>query len=58
MIKNNGCFKIINGREMCCVGSEEFVRYLNMTYKGIESEDAKILIEHSRYNPKLPKVDI
>ncbi len=52
--KESGCWKTENGELVCCVDTEDFIRWINIKYFNSENKNAYIVEQHTKYNPNYP----
>ena len=53
-LKDSGCWVKMNGEEVCCVGTADFLRWLNKNYYFCEGKESVLIEEHTEYRPELP----
>ncbi len=51
------CWRIVDGREVCCVETEDFIRWIDKKYFERENCNATIIAKFTKYNPKFPTVE-
>lgn len=54
----NGCIKTKDGKELCCVETEDLIRWLNVTFGNGEVGQARIIKQHTQYDPRLLTVEL
>ncbi len=50
----SGCWKDIDGELLCCVETEDFIKWINSNYFNSENKEAFIVKQHTKYNPIYP----
>ena len=53
-LMDSGCWVKMNGEEVCCVGTADFLRWLNENYYSCEEKESVLIEEHTKYRPELP----
>ena len=53
----SGCWKNIKGRLLCCVETEDFIKWINNNYYTCENKEATIIKQHTKYNSSYPVVE-
>ncbi len=56
--EKNGCFIWFKGIWTCDVNAEEFVRWLNRKFMTSKENEAQIIKKHTKYDPKLPIIEL
>ena len=56
--KSHGYYKQgPDGHEVLCVGTNEFVKWLNENYVQYEDQEIVVVEEHTKYNPNYPSAE-
>ena len=50
----SGCWKNIDEKLVCCVETEDFIKWINKNYFNSENKEAVIVKQHTKYNPSYP----
>ncbi len=51
---SNDCYKVLDGVELLCVGTDDLLRYLNAVFGDTENERAVLVKRYTDYDPELP----